>query len=186
MNIEVLCLAFVSVEPYREICNLNLLLESQGEKKRQSTGPGMMRGPVWGGPQAAGERHSSRSVANTADGGLFSQPCREPKRDCQNTFVKPKFGRHSYPSQGQHMSWLRETTARALPACPPSASTVSPPDRRAQEPRDLHTAFNMGKGKGAPDPTLPSEAQAPLDHCSGTSTDAPPPPLLCRSEPADV
>ena len=32
-NHEVLCLAFVSVEPYREICNLNLLLESQGEKK---------------------------------------------------------------------------------------------------------------------------------------------------------
>jgi len=57
-NHEVLCLAFGSVEPYREICNLNLLLESQGEKKRQSTGPGMMRGPVWGGPQAAGKRHS--------------------------------------------------------------------------------------------------------------------------------
>ena len=34
MNIEMLCLAFVSVEPYREICNLNLLLESQGEKKK--------------------------------------------------------------------------------------------------------------------------------------------------------
>ena len=34
MNHEVLCLAFVSVEPYREICNLNLLLESQGEKKK--------------------------------------------------------------------------------------------------------------------------------------------------------
>ena len=33
-NHEVLCLAFVSVEPYREICNLNLLLESQGEKKK--------------------------------------------------------------------------------------------------------------------------------------------------------
>ena len=34
------------------------LLESQGEKKRQGTGPGMMRRPVWGGPQAAGKRHS--------------------------------------------------------------------------------------------------------------------------------
>ena len=33
-NHDVLCLAFVSVEPYREICNLNLLLESQGEKKK--------------------------------------------------------------------------------------------------------------------------------------------------------
>ena len=34
MNHEVLCLGFVSVEPYREIWNLNLLLESQGEKKK--------------------------------------------------------------------------------------------------------------------------------------------------------
>ena len=33
-NFDRLCLAFVSVEPYREICNLNLLLESQGEKKK--------------------------------------------------------------------------------------------------------------------------------------------------------
>ena len=33
-NRAVLCLAFVSVEPYREICNLNVLLESQGEKKK--------------------------------------------------------------------------------------------------------------------------------------------------------
>ena len=33
-NFEMLCLAFVSVEPYREICNLNLLLENQGEKKK--------------------------------------------------------------------------------------------------------------------------------------------------------
>ena len=33
-NHEVLYLAVVSVEPYREICNLNLLLESQGEKKK--------------------------------------------------------------------------------------------------------------------------------------------------------
>ena len=32
-NFDGLCLAFVSVEPYREMCNLNLLLESQGEKK---------------------------------------------------------------------------------------------------------------------------------------------------------
>ena len=32
---EGLCLAFVSVLPYSEIYNLNLLLESQGEKKRQ-------------------------------------------------------------------------------------------------------------------------------------------------------
>ena len=31
---EVLCLAFVSVLPYSEICKLNLLLESQGEKKK--------------------------------------------------------------------------------------------------------------------------------------------------------
>ena len=31
---EMLCLAFVSVEPYREICNPNLHLESQGEKKK--------------------------------------------------------------------------------------------------------------------------------------------------------
>ena len=31
---EVLCLAFVSVLPYSEIWNLNLLLESQGEKKK--------------------------------------------------------------------------------------------------------------------------------------------------------
>ena len=36
----------------------NLLLESQGEKKRQRTGPGMMRGPVWGGRQAAGKADS--------------------------------------------------------------------------------------------------------------------------------
>ena len=57
-NTAVLCLAFGSVLPYSEICNLNLLLESQGEKKRQSASPGMMRGPVWGGPQAAGKRHS--------------------------------------------------------------------------------------------------------------------------------
>ena len=28
------------------------------KKKRQRTGPGMMRGPVWRGPQAAGKRHS--------------------------------------------------------------------------------------------------------------------------------
>ena len=28
------CLAFGSVLPYSEICNLNLLLESQGEKKK--------------------------------------------------------------------------------------------------------------------------------------------------------
>ena len=33
-NFDRLLLAFVSVEPYREICNLNLLLESQGEKKK--------------------------------------------------------------------------------------------------------------------------------------------------------
>ena len=57
-NFEMLCLAFVSVLPYSEICKLNLLLESQGEKKRQSTSPVLMRGPVWGGPQAAGKRHS--------------------------------------------------------------------------------------------------------------------------------
>ena len=31
---EVLCLAFVSVLPYSEIWNLDLLLESQGEKKK--------------------------------------------------------------------------------------------------------------------------------------------------------
>ena len=28
------------------------------KKKRQRTGAGMMRGPVWRGPQAAGKRHS--------------------------------------------------------------------------------------------------------------------------------
>ena len=33
-NRPVLCLAFVSVLPYSEICKLNLLLESQGEKKK--------------------------------------------------------------------------------------------------------------------------------------------------------
>ena len=33
-NHEVLCLAFVSVEPYGDTCNLNLPLESQGEKKK--------------------------------------------------------------------------------------------------------------------------------------------------------
>ena len=33
-NHEVLCLAFVSVLPYSEIYSLNLLLESQGEKKK--------------------------------------------------------------------------------------------------------------------------------------------------------
>ena len=33
-NFEMLCLAFVSVLPYSEICKLNLLLESQGEKKK--------------------------------------------------------------------------------------------------------------------------------------------------------
>ena len=44
--------------PYSEIYSLNLLLESQGEKNYLGTGPGMMRRPVWGGPQAAGKRHS--------------------------------------------------------------------------------------------------------------------------------
>ena len=34
MNIEVLCLAFFSVLPYSEIWNLELLLQSQGEKKK--------------------------------------------------------------------------------------------------------------------------------------------------------
>ena len=33
-NTAVLCLAFGSVLPYSEICNLNLLLESQGEQKK--------------------------------------------------------------------------------------------------------------------------------------------------------
>ena len=33
-NFEMLCLTFVSVLPYSEICKLNLLLESQGEKKK--------------------------------------------------------------------------------------------------------------------------------------------------------
>ena len=80
-NHEVLCLAFVSVEPYREICNLNLLLESQGEKKRQSAWPGMMRGPVWGGQQVAGKRHSQLFRAKTLPhprtrGGFLSQPNR--------------------------------------------------------------------------------------------------------------
>ena len=57
-NREVLCFRVGSVLPYRrEIYSLNLLLESQGEKERQSSGPGMMRGPIWGGPQAAAKRH---------------------------------------------------------------------------------------------------------------------------------
>ena len=34
-NRPVLCLAFVSVLPYSEICKLNLLLESQGEEKKK-------------------------------------------------------------------------------------------------------------------------------------------------------
>ena len=33
-NFDGLCLAFVSVLPYSEIWNLNLLLESQGEEKK--------------------------------------------------------------------------------------------------------------------------------------------------------
>ena len=37
---EGLCLAFGSVLPYSEICNLNLLLESQGEKKNEREGGG--------------------------------------------------------------------------------------------------------------------------------------------------
>ena len=34
MNIDGLCLAFFSVLPYSEIWNLELLLQSQGEKKK--------------------------------------------------------------------------------------------------------------------------------------------------------
>ena len=53
-----LLLACGSVLPYREICSLNLLLESQVKKKSGRRSRGMKRGPVWGSPQAAGKRHS--------------------------------------------------------------------------------------------------------------------------------
>ena len=52
-----LLLACGSVLPYREICSLNLLLESPVKKKSGRRSRGMKRGPVWGSPQAAGKRH---------------------------------------------------------------------------------------------------------------------------------
>ena len=89
---EVLCLRSVSVLPYSEICKLNLLLESQGEKKKTED-RGMMRGPAWGGPQAAGKRHSQpfsqkrlpQSVSAAGNGYSTNRPSvGEPFRSDRN------------------------------------------------------------------------------------------------------
>ena len=69
-----LLLSFGSVLPYREICSLNLLVESQGEKKRQS--PWQMRGPVWGVRRRLVSVIPSRSARKgyPTPGAFVSQP----------------------------------------------------------------------------------------------------------------
>ena len=77
-NHEVLCLAFVSVLPYSEICKLNLLLESQGEEKKTEDRAGHDEGLSGGVRRRLVSVIPSRSVPKDCPthGWFVSQPSR--------------------------------------------------------------------------------------------------------------
>jgi hypothetical protein len=59
------------------------------KKKRQRTGPGMMRGPVWRGPQAAGKRHSQPFSAKRLRHAWLGS---SPTKLVSGQFWPPRYG----------------------------------------------------------------------------------------------